>query len=173
LRRRNYDPIATIRSYQPDAPLPRKFNPIVYEGRTYPSRTHLARHLAPLLGVTVDSVEKRLLRRRDDAIATIQSYQPTDKLAAPVRQRSRDTGRFLPDSEVVASSDVINALSGIRTLIESQAAEIARLQQQRRADGEHGPMILKRLMQLERLVRGDAGLSKPLRHTRTRPLGIE
>jgi hypothetical protein len=68
-------------------------------------------------------------------------------------------------------------LAGIRTLIErtlkTQSADIARLQQQRRDGNEHGPLILRRLTELERLVRGDGGLTKPARHTRGRPLGVD
>jgi hypothetical protein len=63
-------------------------------------------------------------------------------------------------------------LSGLRTLLETATADIARLQQQRRDGNEHGPLILRRLTELERLVRGDGGLTKPARHTRSRPLGV-
>jgi hypothetical protein len=41
-----------------------------------------------------------------------------------------------------------------------------------RRDLEHGPMILKRLTELERLVRGDPGLAKAPRYSRRRPLGV-
>jgi hypothetical protein len=65
-------------------------------------------------------------------------------------------------------------LAGIRTLIErtlkTQSADIARL---RREPGEYDEMILRRLVELEKLVRGDSGLAKPPRHTRSRPLGLE
>jgi hypothetical protein len=41
-----------------------------------------------------------------------------------------------------------------------------------RRDLEHGPAILRRLVELERLVRGDSGLTKAPHHTRRRPLGV-
>ena len=56
---------------------------------------------------------------------------------------------------------------------EAQGVDIARLQQQQRAPGEYDQMILRRLTEIERLVRGDPGLTKPPRHTRARPLGVE
>jgi len=37
---------------------------------------------------------------------------------------------------------------------------------------EHGEMILRRLTELERLVRGDQGLAEVSKHTRRRPLGV-
>ena len=78
-----------------------------------------------------------------------------------------------PISIAEVSPAICEALAGIRTLMEAQATELARLQQQRRDGVEHGPMILRRLTELERLVRRDPGLTKPARHTRARPLGIE
>jgi hypothetical protein len=65
------------------------------------------------------------------------------------------------------------ALTGIHALLEAQGASLARLQQQRRNEHESGPAILRRLTELERLVRGNPGLGKPPRHTRARPLGVE
>jgi hypothetical protein len=47
---------------------------------------------------------------------------------------------------------------------------MAELQQLRREAGEHSPMILRRLIELERRVRG-GDLHIPLKHTRRRPLG--
>jgi hypothetical protein len=67
--------------------------------------------------------------------------------------------------------EVREALTGIRALLEAQNALLTRLQQQRRNEHESGPAILRRLVELERLVRGDPGLTKPPRHTRARPLG--
>jgi hypothetical protein len=78
-----------------------------------------------------------------------------------------------PPSIAEVSPLIAEALTGIRTVLEAQEASIARLQHQRRAEGDHGPMILRRLTELERLVRGDCGLTRPLRHTRSRPLGVE
>ena len=40
-----------------------------------------------------------------------------------------------------------------------------------RRDLEHGPAILRRLTELERLVRGDPGLAKAPHHSRRRPAG--
>jgi hypothetical protein len=41
-----------------------------------------------------------------------------------------------------------------------------------RRDLEHGPMILKRLTEIERAIRGDPGLARMPRHSRRRPLGV-
>jgi hypothetical protein len=41
-----------------------------------------------------------------------------------------------------------------------------------RRDLEHNPAILRRLTEIERLVRGDPGLAKAPHHTRQRPLGV-
>jgi hypothetical protein len=69
--------------------------------------------------------------------------------------------------------EVLAALARIHAALAAQNALLVRQQQQRRNEYESGPAILRRLVELERLVRGDPGLSKPPRHTRTRPLGIE
>jgi hypothetical protein len=65
---------------------------------------------------------------------------------------------------VDVSPAICEALTGIRVLIEAQgarleaqSADIARLQQQRRDEGERGPLILRRLTELERLGAGRAG----------------
>jgi hypothetical protein len=60
-----------------------------------------------------------------------------------------------------------------RAGIEAQRADIAQLRQQRRDEGEHQQIVLRQLAELTRLVRGDPGLSRPIRHTRSRPLGVE
>jgi hypothetical protein len=80
-----------------------------------------------------------------------------------------------PEPRIIfaAPPEVVRALEGIQRTLETQGADIARLQQQRRDGNEHAPLILRRLIELERLVRGDPGLTKPPRHTRARPLGIE
>jgi hypothetical protein len=78
-----------------------------------------------------------------------------------------------PHVVVAAPAEVVRALEGIQRTLETQSADIARLQQQRRDGNEHGPLILRRLTELERLVRGEPGLTKPARHTRARPLGVE
>jgi hypothetical protein len=71
-----------------------------------------------------------------------------------------------PPPHVVVDPEVVRALEGIQRTLE-------RLQQQRHDGNEHGPLILRRLTEIERLVRGDPGLTKPPRHTRGRPLGVE
>ena len=67
---------------------------------------------------------------------------------------------------------VLRALDGIRALLEAQGGSLAALQQQRRDHGEIPAQVLRRLIELERLVRGDPGLTAPPKHTRRRPLGI-
>jgi hypothetical protein len=67
---------------------------------------------------------------------------------------------------------VLHALNGIRVLLESHSASLVSLQQQRRDAGEHGPMILRRLTEIERLVRGDPGLAQAPKLSRSRPLGV-
>ena len=57
---------------------------------------------------------------------------------------------------------IADALTGIRTVLEAQGVSLARLQQQRN-EFETSPAILRRLAELERLVRGDPGLTKPAR----------
>jgi len=52
----------------------------------------------------------------------------------------------------------------------STAAMLAELRSLLRA--EHGAMILRRLTELERLVRGDPGLAQVPKATRCRPLGV-
>jgi hypothetical protein len=64
-------------------------------------------------------------------------------------------------------------LDRIYAQLQAQDAVLAGLRQQRRDEGEHGPMILRRLTELERLVRGDPGLAQAPRSTRRRPLGAE
>ena len=64
-------------------------------------------------------------------------------------------------------------LAGLRTLLREQNEQIAEIRQHRRDERESGPLILRRLVELEKLVRGDPGLSRPARHSRARPLGIE
>ena len=56
------------------------------------------------------------------------------------------------------------ALARIQRLLEG-------LQHQRRNEFEYGPAILKRLVSLERLVRGDPGLATVPKHAPRRPLG--
>jgi hypothetical protein len=74
-----------------------------------------------------------------------------------------------------ASPVIAEALSGIRTALEAQGASLDRLHQHQRQrnEFESGSAILRRLTELERLVRGDPSLTKPARLTRARPLGVE
>jgi hypothetical protein len=67
------------------------------------------------------------------------------------------------------SPDVVRALEKIERKQEAHDVALERLQR----DDEHNPMILRRLTELERLMRGDPGLAKPTRHTRARPLGVD
>ena len=63
-----------------------------------------------------------------------------------------------------AGLETAQALDEIRRLL-------AKLHQQRRDEGERREMFLRRLVALERAVRGEE--PKPPRHTRARPLGVE
>jgi hypothetical protein len=59
----------------------------------------------------------------------------------------------------------VEVLTGIRTILEAQSASLALLQQRRRNEGEQGSMILRRLVDLEREIRGrkqDIGRVPPL-----------
>jgi hypothetical protein len=68
---------------------------------------------------------------------------------------------------------VLAGLDRIHALLQAQDAVLSGLRQRRRDEGEHGPMILRRLTELERLVRGDPGLAQVPRSTRRRPLGVD
>ena len=61
--------------------------------------------------------------------------------------------------------EVLQALKRIQRALAAQDARLDRLAQQKRDAGEHGPMILRRLTELERLVRGDPGLVAVTKHT--------
>jgi hypothetical protein len=67
--------------------------------------------------------------------------------------------------------EVLDAVTGIETQIRLQNARLAKLEQQRQAEREHGPIILRKLTELERLVRGDPGLARAPRPSRRQPLG--
>jgi hypothetical protein len=58
-------------------------------------------------------------------------------------------------------------------LLEAQEAAIAHLQQKRRDEDQTQTTLLRHLVELQRLLRNDAGLTKPARHTRARPLGVQ
>ena len=66
--------------------------------------------------------------------------------------------------------EVVKALEQIQHALKLQSERLAGLQQQRRNEYESGPAILRRLVELERLVRG-GDLHIPLKATRARPLG--
>jgi len=68
---------------------------------------------------------------------------------------------------------VLAALERIYAQLQAQDAVLAGLRQQRRDEGEHAPMILRRLTEIKRLMRNDPGLAKAPRATRRRPLGAE
>ena len=55
---------------------------------------------------------------------------------------------FLPDPQV------LTVLTGIRRLLETQNASLLSLQQQRRDQGERSEMVLRRLVEIERMLRG-------------------
>jgi hypothetical protein len=65
----------------------------------------------------------------------------------------------------------LDAVTGIETQMRLQNARLAKLEQQRQAEREHGPIILRKLTELERLVRGDPGLARAPRISRRQLLG--
>jgi hypothetical protein len=78
-----------------------------------------------------------------------------------------------PRREALSDPQVLTALDRIRALLEAQDAALAGLRQQRRDAGEHGPMILRRLTDVERLLRGEKqDIGRAPRATRRRPLGV-
>jgi hypothetical protein len=67
---------------------------------------------------------------------------------------------------------VLEALTGIRALLEAQNVSLSILQQRRRDEGAHGSMILRRLTMLEREIRGRRqDIGHMPRATRRQPLG--
>jgi len=61
-----------------------------------------------------------------------------------------------------------------REEIFEQRQTLERLRQARRDAFEHAPLILRRLTELERILRGNShDLHRPLRAPRRRPLGVE
>jgi hypothetical protein len=50
--------------------------PIVYEGETFPSRSAMAAHLAPILGKSPSTLAGALLAAGDDAEAVVRRYRP-------------------------------------------------------------------------------------------------
>jgi hypothetical protein len=50
--------------------------PIVYDGEIFPSRSAMARHLAPILGKSAVTLARALLDAGDDAEAVVRRYQP-------------------------------------------------------------------------------------------------
>jgi AcrR family transcriptional regulator len=67
--------------------------------------------------------------------------------------------------------EVLDAVTGIETQMRLQNARLAKLEQQRQTEREHGPIILRKLTELERLVRGDPGLARAPTASRRQPLG--
>jgi hypothetical protein len=87
--------------------------------------------------------------------------------------RRPGAGRPRKHPLIVASSpETLRALAEIRQALKVQDARLAHLIQQRREAVEHVPMILRRLTELERMIRG-GDMHVPARHTRRRPLGVD
>jgi hypothetical protein len=108
----------------------------------------------------------------------VKAMTPTERVRRSRAMAKERQGQPLPggpgNGPTAAESHdrVLQALDGIRVLLEVQGGSLAALQQQRRDQGEIPVQILRRLTELERLVRGDPGLAAPPKHTRRRPLGI-
>jgi hypothetical protein len=79
----------------------------------------------------------------------------------------RSNGRAAVLAE--ANPEVLHTLDQIRRMLEAQDARLTRVLRV-----EHGPVILRRLTELERLVRGEAqDIGRAPRYTRRRPpLGV-
>jgi hypothetical protein len=76
-----------------------------------------------------------------------------------------------PLREPFSDPKVLGALDRIHALLEGHSAALAVLQRQRRDQSEHGPMILRRLTDLERAVRGPIqDIGRMPRATRRHPL---
>lgn len=71
-----------------------------------------------------------------------------------------------------SSPETLRALAEIRQALKVQDAQLAHLLQQRRDAIEHVPMMLRRLTELERAIRG-GDMHVPARHTRRRSLGVD
>ena len=68
--------------------------------------------------------------------------------------------------------DVLRELGRIRGALEVQNVILTRLHQQRQYAMEHGPLILRRLTEIERVLHQDRDMHWPPRASRRRPLGI-
>jgi hypothetical protein len=55
--------------------------PTVYDGRVFPSRGAMAKHLAPILGKSATTLARALLDAGDDAEAVVRRYQPEEPAA--------------------------------------------------------------------------------------------
>jgi len=89
------------------------------------------------------------------------------------RQRSPRSRLGTPFLARGTTSRSWKALDGIRSLLQAQEGRLDGLQKRHRDHGKHGPMILRRLTELERLVRGDPGLAQVAEvETRRRPLRV-
>jgi len=91
----------------------------------------------------------------------------------PVRPAAPKEPLSLSPLSVAAAPGPDPALDRIHEVLAGLRSDVQGMRQQRRDQGEHGPMILRRLTELERLMRGDPGLAQVPRSTRRRPLGAE
>jgi hypothetical protein len=87
----------------------------------------------------------------------------------------RDTGRRRPPVARPRRPSTAAALAAMRGLLERQHAELMgevhRLRQQRRNEHESGPAILRRLTEIERILKLTELHAPPNGHTPRRPLG--
>jgi hypothetical protein len=80
--------------------------------------------------------------------------------------KGKGCGGARPGAGRPRNVDVLVALAAIRN-------ELAALRQERREVFETAPRILRRLTEIERLMRDDRGLVEVPRYTRRRPLGLQ
>jgi hypothetical protein len=57
--------------------------PIVYDGKIFPSRGAMAKHLAPILGKSAATLMRALIDAGDDAEAAVRRYRPEEPESAP------------------------------------------------------------------------------------------
>ena len=121
-----------------------------------------------LPGLPPDVPRKASGRPRLFADRPLTSTERARRFKARKREQQRQVALLTPAlsrAEGLGGSD-----SDVRVL---QAVErLERMLRGLRGDLEHQPQILRRLTELERLVRGDPGLARVSRATRRRPLGV-
>jgi predicted transcriptional regulator len=104
------------------------------------------------------------------SVPTVRKHCATElKTGETPRARRRVLSTVPADRR--RTREILDAVNGIETQIRLQNARLAKIEHQRQAEREHGPIILRKLTELERLVRADPGLARAPRPSRRQPLG--